>query len=255
MSIVGLAARAVAASLALRDIEKKNLDTGEVWITDYRDLMRELRKVDRAYAVKLKRDFKRVGKPIQQGIRGTIPKYAPTSGIHVRSRMSVSGFAPRVVPGRLTWGANPQNGNVPANNAVIQNTKQKDWKKAGRFGKMSVTRIAVDNAATVMADMAGRSKKWLNKKPYTRPYLYSQSTPSTGKYGTQRSLIRTRKHLINGQGIAMIKALDRGKNVQQGKASRWVWPTANKYLPQTKIEIQRLLDQANNHLNERLKTR
>lgn len=256
MSLLGMIGRAAAGAVVTGDNEKQNLAVGEVWITDYRDLMRELRKVDSAYASRLKRQFKRVGKPIEKGIKGTIPKKPPTSGIHkLDPKRNVSGFAPKVVPGRLSWGGNIQNGGIAANHTEIQATKQKDWRKAGRFGQLSITRVAVDNAATVMADMAGRSKKWINKKSVTRPYLYSRSVSSTGKYGTQQQLIRMRQHRINNQGIGMIKALDRGRNVQQGKASRWIWPTAERYLPQTKIEIQRLLDEANKYLNERLKTR
>lgn len=247
MSFLGLLGR-VAAGQAVRATIKgdgRQLQAGEVWITDYRDLLRELRKVDGAYAARLKRNMKRIAKPMQAGVKGTIPKKAPTSGIHKRDpKRVVSGFKPVIVPGRLSWGANFQNGNVRANNVLIQATKQKTWRKVGKFGKMSILRLAVDNAATVMADMAGASRQWINKKPRTRPYLYSRN-----------GVVGLRQHRINNQGLGMISALNRGHKVQQGKASRWIWPTAEKYSEKTKMEIDAVLTEANRYLNERLKTR
>lgn len=257
MSWIGTAVR-IAAGQALRNgnqqASKKYL--GTLSMTDYRDMIRILRQVDKEYLATLRKNIRKVAKPVQKGIAGTIPKTPPTSGIHVKDpKRTVSGFAPMVVPGRLTWGSNVQNGGIKANHVGFEFTKQKTWRKVGRLGRISIARLVVDNAGTVMADMAGRSKKWINKRPYTRPYLYSRSTTSTGKYGSEGQFITVRRHRINGQGVGMIRALDKGKNVQQGKASRWVWPTVDKYSDKTRMEVVKLLDDANRHLTERLKTR
>jgi hypothetical protein len=255
--ITGLARAAGAASLfGGKSNQPTSLNLGEVWITDYRDLLRELRKVDAVYARQLKSKMKQYAKPMQQGVKKAIPRKPPTSGIHkLDAKKRVSGFKPIVVPGRLSWGSNTQSGNIPANNVVIEHTKQKTWRKVGRFGKLSLFRLSVDNPATVMADMAGRSRKWINKKPRTRPYQYSRGATQTGKYGTKAQIIVMRQHRINNQGKGMIEALNRGSGVRQGKASRWIWPTAEEYSLQTKLDIDALLTEANRHLNERLETR
>jgi hypothetical protein len=230
--------------MADKQIIQRGGRTG-ITITDYRDLIRELRTVDPAYARTLKANFKRVARPMRQGIAKAIPRQPPTSGVHIKDpRRTVSGFKPVVVPGRLSWGPNAQNGGIPAKHTVVEATKQQSWRKVKRLGELSIVRVSVDNAATVMADMAGRSRKWINKKPMTKPYLYSRG-------GTQG----IRQHRINGQGKGMIAALDRGKGVAQNKASRWIWPTAEKHKEKVTIEVVVLLRNANKHLNERLKTR
>jgi hypothetical protein len=64
-----------------------------------------------------------------------------------------------------------------------------------------------------------------------------------------------RKHRINGQGVGMIKALNRAKGVLKGDASRWIWPTANKHLPDVRYQINDTIRRANRLINERMKTR
>lgn len=224
--------------------ENKPSVVGYIAFTDWRDLLREINKIEPQYARDLKRNFKKIATPMRSAVSRAIPKTHPTSGVHVRGAKNVSGFAPVVVPGRLSWSANAQNGNIQPRHTVIRLTKARSFKKIGQYGQMSIVKVEVDNAAVVMADMAGRSKKWVNKRPMTREYEYS------------RGGIRVkRKHRINGQGVGMIKALNRGKGVLKGDASRWIWPTANKQLPTVRYQINDLIRQANKFINERMKTR
>ena len=216
---------------------------GYIAFTDYRDLLRELRKIDPSYASKLRRDFKRIAKPIQTSVSKVIPRKHPTSGVHVRGAKNVSGFKPVVVPGRLSWSANSQNGNIQPKHVTVRLTKQRSFRKLDQYGKMSIVRVEVDNAAVVMADMAGRSRKYINKRSITREYPYSKSP--TG----------SRRHRINNQGVGMIKALNRGRNVQQSGASRWIWPTANQQLPAVQKQMDIVISDANRLINERMKTR
>ena len=242
---------AIASSLARSVIihsvfskDQKPSPVGYLALTDWRDLIRELNKVDRAYAAAMKREFKKIAAPMRSAVSRAIPKTHPTSGVHVQGAKNVSGFKPVVVPGRLSWGANAKNGNIQPRHTVIRLTKARSFRKIGQYGQMSIVKVEVDNAAVVMADMAGRSKKWVNKKPMTREYEYSQ-----------RGVRVMRKHRINGQGMGMIKALNRGKGVLKGDASRWIWPTANKHLPNVQYQINDVLRRANKFINERMKTR
>lgn len=216
---------------------------GYLAFTDYRDLISELRKIDPKYATQLRRDFKRIASPLRTSVSKAIPKTHPTSGVHVRGAKNVSGFRPVVVPGRLSWSANSQNGNIRPQHTIVRLTKQKSFKKLNDYGQMSIVKVEVDNAAVVMADMAGRSKKFINKKSVTRMYPYSKSPTNS------------RRHRINGQGIGMIKALNRGKGVKQAEASRWIWPTALKSLPDVQARIADSVRAANRFINERMKTR
>jgi len=244
MAALARTAARVAVSSAMRSGgDSKDGVIGYVAFTDYRDLIKELRKIDPSYATRLRRDFKRIAKPIQASVSKVIPRRHPTSGVHVRGAKNVSGFKPIVVPGRLSWSANAQNGNVQPKHVTVRLTKQRSFKKLGTLGKISIVRVEVDNAAVVMADMAGRSKAYINKRPITREYPYSRS--ATG----------SRRHRIRNQGIGMINALNRGRNVQQAGASRWIWPTANQQLPMVQRQIDAAISDANRLINERMKTR
>lgn len=254
MAAAGRMALRGAMASALTPNGKQN-KSGYLAFTDYKDLITELRKIEPKYATQLKRDFKKIAAPVRSGVSKTIPRSAPTSGIHVKGSKGVSGFKPVVVPGRLSWGANPQNGNIQPNHTVIRLTKQKSFKKLSTYGQMSIVKVEVDNAAVVMADMAGRSRKSIDKRPMTRPYRYGGGGAQTGKYGSKAKLITMRQHRINGQGVGMIKALNRGKGILQSEASRWIWPAANKQLPMVQMKIDNAIKEANNLINERMKTR
>ena len=252
---------AIAASLARSAVihslfskDQKPSPVGYLALTDWRDLIRELNKVDKAYAAAMKRDFKKIASPMRSAVSRAIPKSAPTSGVHVRGAKNVSGFKPVVVPGRLSWGANAQNGNIQPRHTVIRLTKARSFKKIGQYGQMSIVKVEVDNPAVVMADMAGRVKKY-NSKSITRPYRYGGGAGQTGKYGSKAQLITMRQHRVNGQGVGMVKALNRGQGVLKGDASRWIWPTANRQLPTVRYQINDVLRKANKFLNERMKTR
>lgn len=243
MSWMAIASRVVARKAVSSALTSKQGQTGYLAFTDYKDLIAELRKIEPKYATQLKRDFKKIAAPVRSGISKTIPKSAPTSGIHVNGAKNVSGFKPLVIPGRLSWGANSQNGNIQPRHTVVRLTKQRSFRKISQYGQMSIVKVEVDNAAVVMADMAGRSRKYINKTKVTRNYPYSRS--ATG----------SRRHRVNNQGVGMIKALNRGKRVLQSEASRWIWPAANKQLPIVQQKINETIKAANDLINERMKTR
>jgi len=208
-----------------------------LYITDYRDLIRELNRVQPSLVKQLQREHKEIAKPMQKAVKGAIPLNPPTSGIHKkRPQRTVSGFYPRVVPGRLTWGANDQNKATPVRSVKIETPSAAKAARAMRRSKTnvaSIARLRIDNAAVVMADMAGRSGKWINKKSRTNEYQYSRS--ATG----------VRRHRINNQGRGMIRALG-------SKGSRFVWPAADKSMPMVRMQTTRSLQKAYTAINRRM---
>lgn len=211
-----------------------------LYVTDYRDLLRELRKIQPSLVSELRKDFVRIAKPVQSGVKNNIPNTPPTSGIHRRRPQStISGFKPITMPGRLTWGSNSQNKNTPVRSVKIETPSLTKARKAMRKnpkGAASIARLRVDNAAVVMADMAGRTGKDINKKKIAGPYDYSRS--KSGK----------RTHKINNQGVGMIAALSRN----YGKASRFVWPAVEKSQNKTYQETRMVLRKAYDKINRRL---
>lgn len=220
-----------------------------VSVTDWRDLVRTLREVDPMLVRQMRKDFRVMAKPTARAVARAIPRKPPTSGIHVNGSKSVSGFKPVVVPGRLTWGANPQNGNKKPNHVLVKLPRVRSKFKNGQTVS-SIARVDVDNAAVVLADMAGKSGKFINKRPMTRPYKYGGGGAQTGKYGTKAQLITMRQHRINGQGYGMINALNKVH-----KPSRWVWPAAERELPASRLQAIGVLARAYDQINQKLRTK
>lgn len=214
-------------------------DRSGLYITDFEELYVELGRIQPTLVTQLRKDFRDIAKPVQQSVKNAIPDVPPTSGIHKKRKSNYqSGFYPKVKPGRVTWGANYQNRNKPVKSVLIQTinpSKAKRGLKRNEMSQIAITRLKVDNAATVLADLAGSSGAYINQYEYTREYDYSRS--ATGY----------RVHRINGQGVAMIRAL-------KGKGSRFVWPAARQSIPKTYRKTQDVLSKAYARINQDLRS-
>jgi hypothetical protein len=139
---------------------------------------------------------------------------------NIPSIAPLSGF---VHKGRTKW----PNGKV----SVRTNVRRR---KSRRGGKEAVIRIIVKNAAVEIADMAG-AKNDIAYGKLTRDYKYKGGT---------------RRHTVNGQGASMIGALN-----LIGKASRFVWPAANRYRDTVSVEVEKVLQDSINKATEELRKR
>jgi hypothetical protein len=213
-----------------------------LYLTDYNDLIRELNRVQPTLINQMKKEYRKIAKQPQIAVKNSIPNEPPTSGRHSLkpSNAPKSGFIPRVIPGRLTWGANSQNSNKRVDAVAIQTPSEKKARRVYKKNKTdaaSIARLKVENAAVALADMAGKSKKYINKKPKTSPYKYSRSR--TG----------TRDHKINNQGKGMIESLDKKAG---NSASRFVWKAAEKTLPKVERDAKQVLNVAIQVINKRM---
>jgi hypothetical protein len=210
-----------------------------VYITDYRDLVKVMKQVEPDLLTEMRRDFRKIAKPMVDDVKQGIDKQPPTRGIHIkRPQKTISGFYPVVIPGRLTWGANAQNKNKKVDAVYTRSPRVKTRLMNGAT-MTSIARVEVHNAAVVMADMAGSTNQWVNKKPMTRPYLYNQ-----------RGTTIMRKHRINGQGKAMIEALTQSS----GKASRFIYPAAESSMPQVRYQALNVLKGGFDKVNMKLRS-
>jgi len=208
-----------------------------IYLTNYEELIRELNRVQPTLIKQLQKEYREIAKPVKLAVQNAIPLNPPTSGIHKKKpQNAISGFYPRVIPGRLSWGANAQNRAKPNRSVLIQTPSLAKAKRSIRYNKMSassIARLKVDNAATVMADMAGSSGKFINKRTRTNEYKYSRS-----KSGVRR-------HKVNNQGRGMIRAL-------HGKGSRFVWPAADKSIPLIRPKVRSSLQKSYDIINRRM---
>ena len=183
----------------------------EVLVSDYRDLISALNKLEGQVLKEFFRGAKEIAKPVQVGIKAAIPSRAPLRGSSRRPNGTKYGMqkAAQGIPGRLTWGTGK-----PAKSATIVAMRPKKSFKGQRVG---IVKVVVKSPATIMADMAGKSRAYVNKKSMTDPYPYTRTIK--GKYGSIRRLRTVRRHKINGQGSAMIDKLG-------SQPSRYVYPGA-----------------------------
>ena len=202
----------------------------QVEVTDIRRAERMLRDLDKEYVKEFRKDIKAIAKPIQQGIKSGIT--------NTKMKPPLSGMK-QVHFGRVAWGTNFAPAGAkrpkPIKSALIQRVPE----KARKRGTKSIVRVVVGSPGTVLADMAGSGgmKKSIEGQ-VTRSYDYMYKN-GPGK----------RTHRVNGQGHAFVRNL----NSEAGKASRYVWPAAEKAAPKTRKEMERIIEKYNNVLNVKLR--
>lgn len=145
----------------------------------------------------------------------------------------IRGFLPTSAPirgfdhnGRTAWPKKPISIKTQLNSGISR-----------RGLRRSTVRIVISNAGVEIADMAGRRNKI--GKGYSRAYVKSGG----------KSIMR---HRLNGQGRYMIQALN---FTGYGKASRYVWPTVEKYKGTITMEIEKTIAEAIINGNRELQRR
>lgn len=181
-------------------------------ITDWRFLIRETRKIDPLLIEKFKKNAQRIGRPVEKAVRDGIPNRRP-----------IRGFEPKVGRGRMAWG-------------VVMPAKATQLKVDTRMRKRgrSIVSVWVLSPAVAMVDQAANARSDGKK---TREYNYSRS--ATGK----------RRHLVNGQGTAMVRGLNQAPGVKKRNPSRYVWPSALGALNKVNAEMHDLIEQTARKLN------
>lgn len=215
-------------------------------VTDYRDLVKVLRQIDPALLREMRKNIRNDADPLRKSVRQGIPVASPLRGM----RPDVNKI------GRLAWGRGKQ-----ANSAVISTKVPRGKSPTGRT---SLAKIVVSSAATVMADMAGKSGAWVGKRPLAKGTGNNKATVPFGKYKGQvgyrytyhtaeGTFIAGRIHRNTGrQGRAMISKLN---NVVGHKASHFVWPKAEQGLPAAKDNIRVTLNHYIDIVNRELRSR
>lgn len=201
-----------------REIDVRQTDTqNSVFITDWRFLVRETRKIDPKLINQFKANAKEIGKPVEDAIQRGIP-----------SRFPITGMEQKVVPGRLSWGAV-----LPA-----KSTELRVDTRIRKRGK-SIVSVWVLSPATAMADMAKNRNRNGRK---TREYKYSRS--ATG----------TRRHTVNGQGTGMVNALNKASGMKSRSPSRFLWPSALASMSAVNNKMYDLINKTSSKINAEIRT-
>lgn len=184
------------------------VDKDAIVVTDYRDLIKTVQKVEPTLMRELRANIKEIAAPAQTAIKNAIPQVAPLSGMI------------RVHHGTKTW-----NYGTPAKSVTLS---LRASGKPNKQGYVTLGSLKVKSVGTVLADMSGRSGKYIDRYTATKPYMYRY-------YKNGQAIDAPRAHRINGQGARMIDKL----NERKGNASRFAWPAFEQMQPEIRAKAMR----------------
>jgi hypothetical protein len=191
-------------------VGRSGVGAGDFSVQDIRELQKRLKAIEPRLRTELVRDVKRIARPLESDIKANIPNIAPLSGM-AKDR------------GRLGWGVG-----VPANKTLIQFRTS----GGGKSLTTSLVRVKVSSPATVLADMAGRSGRYVGQGRRN-----DNATPS-----------EHRRNASPAKGRKFIESLNRALG---SGASRMAWPAAEKSRDAVRIAIEQVLRQAYNRINQK----
>lgn len=209
-------------------------------VTEIRELQRRLKSIDPKLRTQLVRDAKEAGKPVQSAVKSRIASVTPLSGM---------------TRGRLNW-----NASVDAKGKSHSPEDVKLEFRTRSTGKSNVTslvRVRVASPAVVMADMAGKSSRFIGKgyksSGVSRPYEREVAN-QYGSFGTKQI-----KHRVDGSGTrrpsqGARKFANQGRAMLSGlggSASRYAWPAAENQIPAVRSRIEAILRKAYSDINRK----
>lgn len=222
-----------------------NNDASYVSVTDYRDLLRSLNQVEPKLASVFRAKVREAVAPLRDGVKQNIPMSAPL-GKPAKGGGMVTSI------GRLSWGFEKRP------NTVLIDTRAPRSNKGRLSG--SIVKLRVTAPATVFADMAGRSGKYIGARRIagatrrnTMVWITNDGRRIEGyryTYHTKEgAIIGGRVHRnTGGQGRALIRSL--GK-----RPSRYAWPGAIRNLPATRKKVINIFENPIASINREMRSR
>jgi hypothetical protein len=204
-----------------------------------------------------KRKARRIGTPARNEIRKTFrevgifgPLGAPRRPGRMNDKMATDYNRGRLSYSRGFLEANTSRGidvnykNRTENRALAQLARAED-------GTISIVRVKISSGPLIVADMAGKTgNKRLSAGQMARNYqtnLFGRGVVQA----TDRMRMATRGRV--DARSTWLEALDRqAKGRKQNKASRYAWPTMEKFMPKHKVNVSQLLNETIAQINKKL---
>lgn len=183
-------------------------------LSDYKDILRKLNKLEPGLASALKRNLKEIAEIPRKAVRAEIP-----------SRPPIRGMKRVLSPVGKTWNTRGQA------RAVTIQTATKAQRPTLREKPIGIVKLVISSPATIIADMAGRGNfKSSIDGQKTDWYVYPRA-----KGTTENTRPNLRRHRVNGQGRAMVRALG-------SEPSRFVYPAVEETMPEVTERVGDLMD-------------
>lgn len=195
--------------------------------------MKVLVKLDKTYSSAMRVRFREIAKPVQDEVRKGIPnkRNPPLSGMK------------QVHFGRLAWGSDYGKGAKPSKSVLIQtpNTRKRKYRNTD----IAIARVQVLSPATVLADMAGRRNNSKARQGLTPKYDYMYTINGVKVPGKRQHTVKP-WHFVS--------KISGGKFIKQTFASRFIWPSALKALPEVRRKVDAVITDANVRVNQLLRS-
>lgn len=183
-------------------------------VQDIREMQRKLKALEPSLRTEFMREVKQIGKKPAEAIRNAIPNEAPLSKMNT---------------GKLKWGE--AKGGKGAKSTTIRFRT----KAGGKSLTTTLLGIRVNSAATSVADMAGRSGRFIGAG-----YRGSgKSKPIIRRYKDGGQSVEFERRATKKAGMAFVRNLNEKLN---NKASRMAWKAVEKELPRISMEVQYVVD-------------
>ncbi len=240
---------------ALAELNESN-SKATVDLANLKALEQQLKEFGPDALKKFKRNARKVGTPARDALRSVFRSVgiAGPLGRPKRVGRRYDKMATNYDRGRLSY----ERGFAIANSSrgIDVNYKNRNEGKALRQlqmaqdGTVSIVRLLVKAPAFIVADMAGKSNKARLNSGQVRDYKTNlfgrgviQATPAMREVTPRRVEARTK----------WLQELDRrAHNRRQNEASRYAWPTMEKYMSKHKVSVASLLNEVIADTNKKL---
>ena len=240
---------------ALTELNASN-SKATVSLQDLKALEMQLKEFGPDALKRFRRDARRVGTPARDALRSVFrsvglagPLGRPSRPGRRYDKMSTNYNHARLSYERGFVVANSSRG-IDVNYKNRSEGKALQQLKTAQDGTISIVRLLVKAPAFIVADMAGKS----NSKRITSGLVREYKTDLFGRGVVEAS---TRMRQVTPARVEArtkwLQALDRqAHNRRQNKASRYAWPTMEKYMAKHKINAAALINQVILETNKKL---
>lgn len=185
----------------------------DIIVSDLKRLIRRLNEIEPELAKSMRREWKEIVEPARANLSANLK----SAGIPMR------GFRKRGSPVSKTWNNRGQSSRV-----FLQ--MRAGSRAVAELRNQTVIRLVIRNAATIIADMAGRTmSSRTTKGTKTEWYVYGPA-----KTFTANQKPGFRRHTVTTQGDQMLQNLS---GWGRGGASRVAYPSAEKTLPEVSEKL------------------
>lgn len=180
---------------------------------EIRQLQRKLKEIEPRLRTEFVREVKSIGKEPNNAIKNAIPNDAPLSGL----------AKPNAA---LKWGKTKRGGSGAKSTTVRFRTQA-----GGKSLNSTLLGIRINSAATSVADMAGRSRRYVGAGYKGSGY----SKPIRRTYSDGSQSVEFRRRASVSAGNAFINNLNESL---RNRPSRMAWKAVEKSLPALSKDVQ-----------------